>query len=169
MIRPTIKYSILCGFFLVALFYISLQFGSNPLLEPRHFFFDLAVFFLFIFFAGKEHKDFRNDGIFHFWQGISIGFIVIIPAAIIFSVFLYVIFRYNHELIDQYREGARIMLDAQKDFYLENLGEEGVEEQYQLIEERTPGMIIARNSGWKLLTGFLVTPVAAIILRKKPK
>jgi len=169
MLRSSIKYAVLCGFFLSALFFVSLKFGSNPILDQRHFFFDLAVFFLFIFFAGKEYKDFRNGGYFYFWQGISIGFLIMIPAVILFSIFILVIFRQFPELIEQYREGAKQMVDAQKELYVETFGEEAIKEQYEQIDSRTPFDLILRNSGWKIFTAFLVTPVVAVILRKKPK
>ena len=168
LIKPTIKYSILCGVFLSGLFFVSLRFGSNPILDQRHFFFDLAVFFLFIFFAGKEYKDFRNGGILYFWQGISLGFIVLIPATLLFSIFLFVIFYQYPELIEQYREGAKSMVDAQKELYVETFGEEAIQDQYKQIESRQSIDLILRNSGWKVLTGFLVTPVVSIILRRKP-
>jgi len=169
MIKSSIKYSIICGVFLSALFFVSIKFGSNPLLDQRHFFFDLAVFFLFIYFAGKEFKDFKNAGIFYFWQGISIGFVVLVPSVVIFSIFLFVIFQQFPELIDQYREGAKLMVDAQRELYVETFGKEAIEEQYQQIENRTPFELIRRNAGWKTLTGFLITPVVSIILRRKPK
>ncbi len=168
MLKHSLKYAVLCGVFLCALFYVSLKFGSNPLLDPRHFFFDLAVFFLFIYFASKEHKDFRNGGVFHFWQGISIGFIVLIPAAILFSIFLFVIFASFPELMNEYKEGAKVMLDAQREMYVETYGEDAIKEQYNQIESREPLQVILRNSGWKVLSGFLVTPVVSIILRRKP-
>ncbi len=169
MIKQTLKYSIICGAFLSALFFVSLKFGSNPILDQRHLFFDLAVFFLFIFFAGKEYKDFRKGGIFYFWQGISIGMIVLIPSIIIFSIFLAVIFQQYPELIEQYREGAKLMVDTQKELYVETFGEDAIEDQYQQINSRTSFEIIQRNAVWKVLTGFLVTPVVSIILRRKPK
>ena len=169
MLKPTLKYAILCGVFLSALFFVSLKFGSNPILDQRHFFFDLAVFFLFVYFAGKEHKDFRNQGLFYFWQGISIGFIVMIPAILIFSFFLFVIFNQYPELIDQYKEGAKSIVNAQKDMIIENFGEGAIQDQYKQINERTPFDLILRNAGWKVLSGFLVTPVVSIILRRKPK
>jgi len=61
------------------------------------------------------------------------------------------------------------MVDTQRELYVETFGEEAIEGQYQQIENRTPFELIGRNAGWKILTGFLVTPVVSIILRRKPK
>lgn len=169
MIRPTIKYAILCALFLIALFFVSLNFGSNPLLDIRHFIFDIAVFFLFIFFAGKEYKDFRNDGYLHFWEGISIGFIVFVPSVLIFSLTLYVIFESYPVLIDGYKEGAKAFLEMKKEIFLQEFSQEQLEEQIQSIDEVTSLQLVISTFGKKLFAGFLITPVVSIILRKKPK
>ena len=169
MIKASIKYFILCAVFLIGLFLISLNFGSNPLLDSRHFWFDLGIFLLFIFFAAKEYKDFRNDGYLHFWQGISIGFIVMIPSLLIFCLFLFLLFQSDPTFIDvYYRDGARLMIEPKKEFLIENFGAESIDEEYRLIDERTSLEVIFRHSFWKLLTAFLIIPVVAIILRRKP-
>lgn len=169
MLKSTLKYSVLCGLFLSALFFVSLRVGSNPLLDQRHLFFDIAVFFLFIFFAAKEFKDFRNSGILYFWQGISIGFIVLLPAVIIYCIFLLILFDQHSVLMEQYKEGAKLLLDTQKELYIDTFGEEAIQEQYSQIKNRTSMEVTKRNAGWKVLSGFLITPVVSIILRRKPK
>ena len=169
MIKSTLKYSILCGLFLIGLFFISINFGSNPLLDMRHFIFDLGVFFLFIYFSGKEFKDYRNGGFFHFWQGISIGFIVIIPAVLIFSIVFYAVFQANPELIEAYKDGARAMLVDKKDLYLERFTEEQYQQQLAAVDDETTVRLLFSTFWKKIIAGFLITPVVAIILRKKPK
>ncbi len=169
MIKPTLKYSLLCGIFLIGLFFISINFGSNPLLESRHFWFDLGVFLLFIFFAGKEYKDFRNEGYLHFWEGISIAFIVIFPAILIFILTLYVVFQLDTSFLNAYKTGATALLKANEDFYLEELGAEVLSGRYRDIEGITSAQLIQLTFRNKLFSAFLITPVVAIILRKKSK
>ncbi|SNT13757.1 Protein of unknown function [Ekhidna lutea] len=169
MVKPALKYSILCGVFLIGLFFISINFGSNPLLDSRHFWFDLGVYFLFIFFAGKEHKDFRNGGFLHFWQGITIGFIVFIPAVLLFEGTLYLTLNVDSDLMEAYREGARALLKQNEEFYMEELGEAALKERYDAISDMTPAQLIQMTFRNKLFSAFLITPVVAIILRKKPK
>ena len=135
----------------------------------RHFFFDVGVFFLFIYFGGKEFKDFRNAGYLHFWQGISIGFIVIIPAVLLFSIVFYIMFQTNVELLEAYKEGARAMLFEKKDLYIERFSEEQYQEQLTAVADETTVRLLFSTFWKKIIAGFLITPVVAIILRKKPK
>ena len=169
MIKPTLKYSILCGIFLIGLFFISINFGSNPLLDFRHFIFDLGVFFLFVFFAGKEYKDFRNEGYLHFWQGISIGFIVMIPAVLLFSFVFYVIFETNGELMEGYRAGAKAFLLDRREIFLKEFTQQQLNEQLAAVDEITTTQLLFSTFWKKIGAGFLITPVVSIILRKKPK
>lgn len=169
MLKSSVKYSFLCGVFLFALFFVSIKFGSNPLLDIRHFLFDAGVFFLFIFFAGKEYKDFKNEGYLHFWQGISIGLIVLIPAVILFSISFFVIFDQNPELIDGYRAGAKALLESKKEIFLKEFSQEQFNEQLAAVGDVTNWQLVTNTFWKKLFAGFFVTPVVSIILRKKPK
>ncbi len=169
MIKSSLKYSILCGLFLIGLFFISINFGSNPLLDSRHFWFDLGVYFLFIFFAGKEYKDFRNEGYLHFWQGITIGFIVFIPAILLFGGVLLIMLNVDVSILDAYKEGAEALLKSNEDFYREELGDELLNARYDDIASMTPTQLVQMTFRNKLFSAFLITPVVAIILRKKPK
>ena len=135
----------------------------------RHFFFDLGIFFLFIYFGGKEFKDYRNNGILHFWQGISIGFIVMIPAVLLFSIVFYFMFESTPALLQAYKDGANAMLAEQKDLYLEKFSEEQYIQQLAAVEEESTVRLLFSTFWKKIIAGFLITPVVAIILRKKPE
>ena len=137
MIKHSIKYSGLCGLFLLMIFFVPYYFGSNALLDPIHFFFDLGIYSLFIFFASHEYKKYNNHGYLHFWEGISIGMIVIIPAVFIFSFFFYLTFNTNSFFLEEYKEGAKQLLTANKDIYLNTFSENQLTEQYTAIDTIT--------------------------------
>ncbi|MEQ9403147.1 MAG: DUF4199 domain-containing protein [Cyclobacteriaceae bacterium] len=169
MVKPSIKYSILCGLFLIALFWVSVKFGSNPLLDIRHFLFDLVIFFLFIYFAAREYKTYYNDGYLHFWQGMSIAFIVYLPAAVIFTISLLLILTMDPSVIENYRLGAQAFMESKKDVLLEGISQEEYEQQYAEIRKISVSDLVISSGLKKILAGFFITPVVSIILRKKPK
>ncbi len=169
MIRSSIKYSILCGLFLVALFWVSMRFGSNPLLDIRHFLFDLVIYFLFIYFAQREFKTYQNDGFLHFWQGMSIAFIVYLPAAVIFTVGMLLIMQMDPSMMENYRLGALAFLESKKDVLLEGISQEEYAQRVKEIDAITISDLVISSGLKKILAGFFITPVVSIILRKKPK
>ncbi|MEP5612153.1 MAG: DUF4199 domain-containing protein [Cyclobacteriaceae bacterium] len=169
MIKSSIKYSILCGFFLVTLFWVSVKFGSNPLLDIRHFLFDLVIYFLFIFFAQKEFKTYHNEGILHFWQGMTIAFVVYLPAAVISTVSLLLIFQMDPSIMENYREGALAFLESKKIVLLEGITQEEYMQRVNDVDAITSTDLVISSGLKKVLAGFFITPVVSIILRKKPK
>lgn len=169
MLKYSIKYSIICGVFLIALFFVSIQFGTSPFLDIRHFLVDTIIFSLFVFFAVKEYKSYHNDGFLHFWQGMTIGFIVYLPAVLIFCVVLFIIMETNPSYLMDYKYGAIEMLENQKTLFLEKFPEEQFDLQLAAIHEVTTVQLIFDTLGKKILAGFFISPVVSIILRKKPK
>ena len=122
---------------------------------------------MFIFFAAKEYKDVINGGYLHFWQGISIGFIVSIPAILIFSLFLFFILSYDTSLIEVYKNGAIALLKNNEAFYTKELGAATLKAKYELIETMKPSKLIQVTFRNKLFAAFWITPIVAIILRRK--
>ncbi len=72
-------------------------------------------------------------------------------------------------ILEAYKEGAEALLKSNEDFYKEELGEELLNERYTDIASMTPTQLIQMTFRNKLFSAFLITPVVAIILRKKPK
>lgn len=169
MIRPSIKYSVICGVFLIALFWLSLKFGSNPLLDAKHFFFDLSILFLFIYFANREFKTYHNEGYLHFWQGMTISLIVYLPAAVIFSLLLLLILTIDPSIMENYRLDTLAFLESKKDVLLEGISQEDYDQQKAGVKNASILDLVISSGLKKIVAGFFITPVVSIILRKKPK
>lgn len=151
------------------LFFVSIQFGTSPFLDIRHFFVDTIIFFLFVFFAAKEFKSYHNDGFLHFWQGMTVAFIVYLPAVLLFSIVLFVILRIDPSYLLDYKSGAIDLLESQKALFLEKFPEEQFDLQLTAINEVTAVQLVFDTLSKKILAGFFISPVVSIILRKKPK
>ncbi len=169
MIRNSIRFALGCGIMICVLFILARYFESNPFIDINHLFADLFIFALFIYFACKDFKQFRNEGILHFWQGMTIGFVTYALAAVIFLVFLAVHFNVDETLLADYKVDALSFLEKRSAEYIEQFGQNQYEEQKVAIEETKVQSLILQATLKKLLAGLFVTPVISIILRKKPK
>ncbi len=169
MFKASWKYAIACGAFLIILYHISAFFGLNPLINIGHLLFDILIFGLFIFFALKEFKTYGNNGILHFWQGMTIGFTVYAISTAIFSLGLMIFFFFAEDAVIKYQEAATNFLNSRADIYKEQFGEEGFAKQLLEIQKVTMGDLIISSTLKKILAGFFITPVISIILRKQPK
>lgn len=169
MIKTTLKYSVICGVFLYVLFLLSQQFGTNPFIDLNQLFFDFIIFLLFSYFSMNEYKKYKNGGYLHFWQGMTIGFLLYVPAIFLFAVILFVHFAIEPGLLEQYREAAMEYLESNKATYLDQFGEKQYESQVEAIENVNQTSLIRTSSLKKILVGLFVTPMISIFLRKKPK
>lgn len=169
MFKVTWKYSLLCGVFLIVLYHLSAYFGINPLINIGHLLFDILIFGLFIFFASKEYKSYHNNGILHFWQGMTIGFTVYSLGSLLFAVGLIIYFYFDDLALIKYQEAATGFLNERAEIYQEQFGEEGFTQQLHEIEQITIRDLVFSSTIKKLFAGFFITPVISIILRKQPK
>jgi len=168
MWKVAAKYSAICGGFLLLLFWVSYRAGSNPMIDFRHMFFDLIIFILFVFFSNKEFKSYRNDGILHFWQGMTLGFLTYGPAILIFLVGLVIFFQMDPDLLDDFKAQALFYMESNKEEFLQDMTEEQFATRTDQIKLVTSSQMIGGAVFKKFMAGFFVTPVIAIILRKKP-
>lgn len=169
MFKHSIKYALICGVFLTIIYHLSILLGSNPLIDLSHLIFDLILMGLFIFFMQKEYKSFLNDGFLHFWEGMTLGFLVYTIATVVFAIGLMIYFSIAPNAIDVYKDAAQSFLEERSETYIKQFGEEAYRLQRDEIVEITSWDLVLSASFKKLLAGFFITPVISIILRRRPK
>jgi signal transduction histidine kinase len=167
MWKVAIKYAVLASIFEALLFHVSRSFDTHPLTDLSHLFFDIIILAIFIFLGVYEYKRYANQGVLHFWEGMSVGFLVYTPSIVLFGFFLY--FYFDQALLEEYQEIAmKIMID-QKAMYVAQFGEAQFDQQYEEIKNISENRLILSALVKKLIAGFFVTPALSIVLRKKPK
>lgn len=166
MWRIAIKYALIGGFFESLLFHIGRSFGVHPMIDLRHLLFDIFILAIVISLSVYEYKKFQKGGFLHFWEGMTMGFFVYSISVAIFGLFLIVYF--DTEMIIEYRHLALEMMNQQKEMYMEQLGQEVFDDQYNQVQTISKTRLLISALVKKLLVGFFVTPAISIVLRKKP-
>lgn len=169
MVKISISYGVACGLFLLLLFYASSLVGIDPFINLIHFFFDAVLISIFIAIASLDFKRRVENRIFHFWQGMTLGFGVYLSATIIFVLGLSIIIYFQNDIVINYHVDATKFLEERKDIYIEEFGTTGYENQIRAIESTSAFDLVKSMTTKKMITGFLITPLIAIILRNKPK
>ena len=93
-----LRYAVVAAFLMIIVFLISYLIGVHPFIEMSHLFFDLFIYGLVIFFAMNEFKKVINEGVLHFWQGMTIGFFLNIFSCGIYVIFLFLIMNFDENL-----------------------------------------------------------------------
>lgn len=167
MLRVALKYALIAGIFESILFHISRTMGVHPLTELSHLFFDVILLTLFISVAVYEYRRYHRDGILHFWEGMTLGFLVYTPSVLFFGLFLYIYFGLDPELLNEYKVLAMQILEERKSLYLEQFGQDQYDIQVAEIQQISVNRLIMSALLKKLIAGFFVTPALSIVLRKK--
>ncbi|MFT4738525.1 MAG: hypothetical protein ACJAZM_002801 [Cyclobacteriaceae bacterium] len=168
MWKVSLKYAVTAGIVEAILFNVGRWMGIHPMIEISHLFFDVVILTIFISLAAYEFRKYHNNGILHFWQGVSIGFLIVFPATIIFMLLIVIQFTGNDVLLDEYKQLAMQLLGDRSDIYLAQFGPEQYASQQNAIQNISYYQLFSSSFGKKLLAGLFVTPAISIVLRKKP-
>ena len=149
---------------LLVLFYL----GRHPLLLSPIFDTRLPLYALFIFVGFKVFKDEYNDGIMHFWQGMTLGMILYILMAILTSTFIFIFSEIEAtKFLSEYIRIATGQLMANKEIFIESIGEKTyVDTIAQLPQTRS--IHLATDYLLKSIPiGLFLTIILSILMRNK--
>lgn len=161
-----LRYAGVAAFLMIIVFLVSYYIGVHPFIEMSHLFFDLFIYGLVIYFALNEFKTVNNEGILHFWQGMSIGFFVNIFSFGIYMVFLFLIMNFDENILISYQQQAVDFLEIKSAQYIEGFGEEQYQIQLETIQETTILDMALMGGVKKFISAMLITPVLSILKRK---
>ena len=161
-----LRYAVVAAFLMIIVFVISYYIGVHPFIEMSHLFFDLFVYGLVIFFAMNEFKKVINEGILHFWQGMTIGFFLNIFSCGIYVIFLFLIMNFDENILISYQQEAIDFLEIKSVQYIESFGKEQYQNQLETIQETTILDLMLLGGLKKFISAMLITPVFSILKRK---
>ncbi|WP_258101734.1 DUF4199 domain-containing protein [Marinoscillum pacificum] len=166
--KSTLKFALLAGVFMIVIYHLSFWLGVNPQIDLGHLFVDLVLIGLFVFFAEKDYKTYKNGGILHFWQGMTIGFIVYALGSAIFLSGQIFYYNFDADAVINYQSAATKFLEERSEIFIDKFGEDMYQLQLEEIKHVTKWDLIQESTVKKIIAGFFITPVISIILRKQP-
>lgn len=176
-IRPLFRVPLKYGFFgallgmlvLVLLYYT----GKHPLLIPPMFDFRIILFGLFIFFGLKEFRDYYNNNVLNFWQGMIISFIIYMTIAILVASFIVIFANVVPNFLQEYISGTVKGLELEKDRLVSEGTIKITEEEYQrqvtLLKQSTSSLLALDYIIKSCFIGFPLAIVLSVILRRTEK
>lgn len=133
--------------------------------------YDIRIFLLalFIFFAAKEYRDVKNQGVMHFWQGMLIGLLVAMILGFCAAIFILLFGAAEERFLSSYVFQLTENLVNNKDKFLDAIGEQ----TYANTIKNLPltGLTdLAMDYYFKsVVIGLFLTIIISIILRRQPK
>ncbi|MFQ3574926.1 MAG: DUF4199 domain-containing protein [Cytophagales bacterium] len=136
--------------------------GENPLASPAHGL-DIVILIVCIVFSVWLFRSYFNHGYLHLWQGIFVGFGVLIFSLTLYSVFLYVILENkSNAVLSNYLETLKLNMETNKSKVLENMSEEQFQEKITLMMKSSPGDVVFHDIFQKMMASAFLPVFAAL-------
>lgn len=158
--------SLLIIILLVFLYYI----GKHPLLIPIFVDFRLLLLPIFIFLSIKEFRDYKNEKILQFWQGMFIGLVCYIVIGLLAGICIYIFSEIMEpEFLRDFIRISTQQLTENKEQFLEAIGPEAYNSALEKLP-LTTSIDLAKDYFLKtIVIGVFFTIIISVILRKQPK
>jgi hypothetical protein len=162
------RYGILAAVISVILFLILYYAGNNPLLIPPFLDFRIILYPIILVFAIRDFKENRNQGILHFWQGMSIGLQAVLISSFFVSVFILIFGTWvEPDFVSEY---IRLMTEQIKNLdnkVVESVGKEAIDKSLELLPTTNIFDLAIDYFIKSLPYGVFLTIIISLILRKK--
>lgn len=168
LIVVPVRFGTIAGGLTIILFLVLFLMDVNPLIESRIV--DLVLIPIFLYFGLKDFRDYRNGGILHYWQGMTVGVIIYLLMALISSIWILSFLELiSPDLLVKYILDRTELLESSKLQIIEQMGEQTFLDSKAELQDITAFDLALDDFLKKSIIGLMLTIMISVILRKKPK
>lgn len=162
------RYGTLAAVLSIILFLILYYAGKNPLLIPPFLDFRILLYPIILVFAIRDYKENRNEGILHFWQGMSVGIQAVVISSFFMAIFILIFGGLiENDFVPEYIRLMSEQIHHLDQKVIESVGEEAINKSLELLPS-THIFDLALDYFIKSLPyGLFLTIIISLILRKK--
>ncbi len=132
-----LRYGLVASCLSIFIFSFLYYLHRNPLLLPFILDFRLIIFPIFLIFAIRDYQINKNNGILHFWQGMSIGMLFVIVVGSIMAIYLLVFGGLIvHDFTSNYIRGTLHNFLSIKDNFIAQYGEKEYDRALNVIQKK---------------------------------
>ncbi len=169
LIRISFRYGLIAGLLGFALLVILYYLGRHPFVIPVFFDFRMILFALMAVFTLREFRDFYNEGILYFWQGMTGTFILTFFFALLSSLFLYVFASWEKNFVASFIELTLQQAKSYPAEDIERMGKATFEQGLKDIQGADALYLAKRYFFQSFIISFFISIIISVILRRQPK
>ena len=169
LLRIAIRYGLLAGILGFALLVILYYLGRHPFVIPVFFDFRMILFALMAVFTLREFRDFNNEGILYFWQGMMGTFVLTFIFALVAASLLFVFASLENNFVASFIE---LTLQQAKSYPVEDIermGKATFEQGLKDIQGADALYLAERYFFQSFIISFFISIIISVILRRQPK
>ena len=167
LVKTPLKYGLIGGMLSALLITMLFYIDRHPFLIPIFLDFRLLLLPLFIFFATKEFRDYRNNKELHFWQGMSAGFVTYTSLGLFAGIYVLIFAgMIESDFVAQFVEISKSQLEANRESVVEAVGVDAYEKAVSSLPQTSAGDLAFDYFLKTLIIGMFVTIIISVILRR---
>ena len=167
IIAVGLRYGLVNGVLAILLFFAVMLFDENPLIVTKWF--DYLLTLGFVFFGVREFRLYYNGGALQFWQGVSVGFVTYVTAALLFAgVIGTYLATAGEEWVTDYVANRTTLVQENRENFTQELGEETYRQVLAEVQATTTFDLVLDDFYRKLMIGVFVTLIIAMVQRRQP-
>lgn len=167
--KVSLRYGVLAGFIgsglLIALYYID----RHPLVIPVYLDFRIILFGVFIFFTLREIRDYHQDGILYFWQGIIASFLFTICFAVITSLAIALFIQVVPAFLTEYIDLTLAQMRSFPPEVIEAIGKDVYERNIEMLPSANASQLAVTYFVQSFLISLFISIILSVTLRRQPK
>lgn len=163
------RYGLVAGILALLLLIATYYLGRNPLLVSPFLDFRILLYGIFIFFSLKEVRDYYQEGVLYFWQGILGTALLVLVASAVSSLGLIAFGTLEPELVTSYVEQMTEYLKSFPKEDIERIGKEVYDRNLNQLPTTNISNLAITYFAQGLVIGFFVSIILSVILRRQPK
>lgn len=166
LILICLRWGVIAGIITTILMITTYYIAVHPFMVAPFLDFRILVFGVFIFFALKEFRDYKQGGLLYFWQGLIGCFIVVLVSTSISSSGLYIFGLMKPEFLTAYIAAATEYIKSFPPEAIEQLGKDVYESNLKALPATNLGVMIETYFLKGMLIGLFISLILSVILRR---
>jgi hypothetical protein len=152
----------------IFIFFIYYFIGANPLIEMYTI--DIFILPVFLYFGIREYRDYNNNKLLSFGQGMTAGLILYVLIATLTAVFAYFFLEYGDSgLMESYVQNRITKLTGNEQKIIEEMGQASYDESLNQLKVTTSKTLALDNFLKRIAIGFLLTSIISMVMKRKQK
>ncbi len=168
LLRVSIRNGLVAGLLATIVLVILYYVGRHPFLIAPFFDFRILLFGIFIFFTLKEFRDYHQQGLLYFWQGLFSSFVVVVVASTVAGLGLWVFGTLESNFVSDYVREMTVYLQkfTDEDLARARIGKETYERNLAQLPATNISTLVITHFAQGMMIGFFISLILSVILRK---
>jgi hypothetical protein len=169
LVKVPLKYGVIAAVVGTGLVILLYYLNQHPFLINIVMDFRVILFGIFIFFSLKELRDYHQDGILYFWQGLIGSFIFVATFAVLASGMIAVFITIVPEFLQSYILLATERVKSLPPEVIKQIGKDVYERNLVLLPSTNVFDLASLYFWQSFMIGLFISIILSVILRRQPK